>query len=645
MIENFFLGRGTIQLNGLKCIESNVNISFADDKANKSHYIDNINRLVFEKIPQFIFQDLKNELTLILEDPNGYNIIKIFNIDEDLKYILVRIEKRIFTKNEIKKISVNINKFLDYNLNFNTLLEKIQEFFVRLETYDFSRPVKVPKIKDIGLIFNEEEKNTKIEILLPKISNLRKSTNIFDGIQYFKLKFLLNYKKKLSQEMEYDSSELFSEFISYLKDIEDTTFNKYEIACIIYDFGLILKDLELYNESNKAFYIASEKFEELKVDNLKFFTFFNIILNYKILKEYKRGIELSLKVENSLNPSDSVSNGFKGVFFRHLGELYQILGNHKDARQSYQRGLKYFDMENQVNIDTAQTHLALGVINFNHGQYFNAVRHFNFAANIFNFLNYDLKGILQKLSLSLFNLSHQYLNTLNVFLFENDSDKVVDYLIKGINYLFLSILYEKKDNENENNEICSSYLELINGFEKKSLKKPDMQILSKIKDDLEDFKEYLNISDANALKKYTKEHFEKLKDFQPLKIFYSMIIYKTNGIVLFSKTSELLEQMPPMDSDMIAGMIVAINGFLSEVLSGEDNVFFIDRDNVKIIFEYTQNLIGILFINKKSSKVRNNLKNMLQKIETTSVKDLKTWTGEISKFDYIEDLISEYLIP
>jgi hypothetical protein len=513
-----------------------------------------------------------------------------------------------------------------------------------LETYDFSRPIKVPKIKDIGLIFNEEEKNTKIQVLLPKISDLRKSNNILDRIQYFKLKFLLNYRKKISQEMDYNSSELFSEFISYLKELEGIQLNNHEISSIIYDFGLILKGLELYTESNKAFYIASEEFEELKIMNLKFFSFFNIILNYKMLKDYKHGIELSLKIEKSLKKTDYVSNGFKGVFFRHLGELYQILGNHKDAKQSYQTGLKYFDMENQVNIDTAQTHLSLGVINFNHCQYFDAVRHFNFAANIFNFLNYDLKGILQKLSLSLFNLSHQYLNTLNVFLFENESDKVIDYLIKGINYFFLSILYEKQDRHSENNEICSAYLELINGFEKKSLKKSDMVILSKINDDLEDFREYLSVSDANALKKYTKEYFEKLKDFQPLKIFYSMIIYKNNGIVLFSQTSELLEQMPPMDSDMIAGMIVAINGFLSEVLSGEDNVFFIDRDNVKIVFEYTQNLIGILFINKKSSKVRNNLKNMLQKIETTSVKDLKTWTGEISKFDYIEDLISEYLI-
>ncbi|TFF89540.1 MAG: hypothetical protein EU549_00275 [Promethearchaeota archaeon] len=634
MKENYLIARGPLSLNGLEIIESNYETS---------EYIDNISQLVFDKIPQFIFQDLKNELTLILEDPKGYNITKIFKINNNLKYVLVRIEKKIYTKDEIKKISVNINKFLDYKLNFNKLSEKIQEFFVRLETYDFSRPIKINQISDSDLILKEEEKNTKIEDLLPEITHLRKSSNILDKLQFFKLKFLLNYRKKLSSEPGYNSSTLFSDFISYLKETEGHDLNKYEVSSVIYDFGLILNEIEFYNESNKAFFIASEKFEELNIDNLKYFSLFNILLNYNAVKEYERSLELAYKMESSIDSSEYVSNGFKGVFFRHLGELNQVLKNQKKAKKSYLKSLQYFEQENQVNIDTAQTHLSLGVIYFNESRYFDAVKHFNFAANIFNFLNYDLKEILHKLSLSLFNLSYQYLRTLRVFLFENDRDKVVDYLLKGINYLFLSILYQEKKQQERNQELCSFYIDLIDNFMETPFKNSEEEILTQMKDILGDFEEYLNISDINTTKKFTKENYEKLKEFQPLKIFYTMIIYKKNGIVMFSETSKVLEQMPQTDSDMIAGMIMAINGFLSEVLSGKENVFLIDRDNVKIVFEYTQNLIGILFINKESAKIRIGLKNLLQKIETKSIEDLENWSGEVTKFSYINELISKYL--
>ncbi|MBD3228192.1 MAG: hypothetical protein GF329_08380 [Candidatus Lokiarchaeota archaeon] len=636
MKENFFIARGPLSLNGLEIIESNY--------ASKD-YIDNISQRVFDKIPQFVFQDLKNELTLILEDPNGYNIIKVFNINNDLKYVLVRIEKKIYPKDEIKKISVNINKYLDYKLNFNKLTEKVQEFFVRLETYDFSRPIKINQIKDSDLILKKEEKETKMEDLLPQISRLRKSSDILDILQFFKLKFLLNYRKKLSNEKGYNSSHLFSDFISYLKEIEGQHLNKYEVSSVIYDFGLILKEIGFFKESTKAFFIASEKFEELDINNLKYFSIFNIILNYNAIKEYDRSLELALKMESSIDSSEYVSNGFKGVFFRHLGELNQVVKNQKKAKQSYLKSLQYFERENQVNIDTAQTNVSLGIVYFNESRYFEAVRHFNLAANIYNFLNYDLKEILNKLSLSLFNLSFQYLRTLRVFLFENDLDKVVDYLMKGINYLFLSILYQERKQQERNLEICSSFIDLIDDFIEKPFKNAEKEVLSQIKDNLEDFEDYLNVPDEKTIKKITKANYEKLKDFQPLKIFYTMIIYKKNGIVMFSKTSKLLEQMPKTDSDMVAGMIMAINGFLSEVLSGKENVFLIDRDNVKIIFEYTENLIGIMFINKESSKIRKGLKNMLQKIETESDEHLKEWSGEVSRFSYIDDLITQYLKP
>ena len=73
--------------------------------------------------------------------------------------------------------------------------------------------------------------------------------------------------------------------------------------------------------------------------------------------------------------------------------------------------------------------------------------------------------------------------------------------------------------------------------------------------------------------------------------------------------------MPEFDENLVAGMISAIGSFLEEVLTGDENLSLIDRDNIKIILEYSKNLIGLIFVNKENPQIRNDLKNVLSKIE------------------------------
>jgi len=98
-----------------------------------------------------------------------------------------------------------------------------------------------------------------------------------------------------------------------------------------------------------------------------------------------------------------------------------------------------------------------------------------------------------------------------------------------------------------------------------------------------------------------------------------------------------------MDENLIAGMISAISGFLGEVIKGEQNLSLIDRDNIKIILEYSPNLIGLMFLNKESPQIRNDLKTILSKTEDKYQADFKDWTGEVTKFSEVNDYISKVM--
>ena len=50
--------------------------------------------------------------------------------------------------------------------------------------------------------------------------------------------------------------------------------------------------------------------------------------------------------------------------------------------------------------------------------------------------------------------------------------------------------------------------------------------------------------DSKLIKIISKHNYEKIKEFQPFKVFYFMTIFKDNGVVIFSQTSQTLYEMP-----------------------------------------------------------------------------------------------------
>ncbi len=135
----------------------------------------------------------------------------------------------------------------------------------------------------------------------------------------------------------------------------------------------------------------------------------------------------------------------------------------------------------------------------------------------------------------------------------------------------------------------------------------------------------------------------KAEDAEPVTPYYLLIIYKASGVSVFAKESKVLSTIPKLDANLIAGMISGITGFLNEVLSGDQQLALLDRDNVKIILEYSPHLIGILFSNKESPKIRQELSNLLQITEQRVGPKICTWTGDLKKFEIIGELASKII--
>ena len=119
---NLYLIKGSLTKDRLDILETSEKI----DEQLKVKVISRI----FKKLPSFIFEKTKDPRTLIFEDALGYDIIKIFYIEEQILFLLIRFEGKIYTSDEIKKFSLKINRILDVHLPFSELFSIIQENFV-----------------------------------------------------------------------------------------------------------------------------------------------------------------------------------------------------------------------------------------------------------------------------------------------------------------------------------------------------------------------------------------------------------------------------------------------------------------------------------------------------------------------------------
>ena len=192
MIYDFMLAKGSLDANQMQISRSNKPLD-ADGTTR-------LTRLIRERVPRFIFQDVKGTRTLLIEDAVGINFLKLFKgVEAPLHYLLVRIEGRLFSQQEIQKISIRISKFLDIKLDFDKSLEKVNQIIVDVESYDFSRPIKSSFAP--GTILSKEDKNIRLEQLLPKINLLRFSGDRSEKLEYVKYKIFEKVMKCLRSHM------------------------------------------------------------------------------------------------------------------------------------------------------------------------------------------------------------------------------------------------------------------------------------------------------------------------------------------------------------------------------------------------------------------------------------------------------------
>ena len=632
MIQNFSLVKGFLRRDKLEFIESKTIL--AEEEKNK--YSD----FIIKRLPKFIYET-KESRTLLFDDLLGYYIFKIFNKNDELLFILIHVEGIFYSSDELKKISIDVDQFLDINLDFEKLLEKMQEIFIKIETYDFSRPIKLKYFNKIWITNQDEE--LKEEDILSLINKSRNSIDLMEKIELFKLEVLLNIKKRALNESEKDLINVFEEYIASLKKLEENSLNKYDIGCIVFNQALQLKNLGMYNASNHLFLKTASLFKELKIENFEIFSIMNLILNYKQLKQEEEALAHILEIKKEVIDSTNLSNGFKGIYFRHLGDLYQVKKQYDIARDYYNESLAQFEKSKQINFDVALDYLALGTIQYYQNDFFDASKYFSFAANIFNFLNQDTSEISKNLGICFINLSNEYLRTVKVLIIEKDFKRILDLLLKGLNYFFLSNLYLGPQLPDKVIELCNGYLFNLNKLIKIQEEK-EGTIIDKILRIIEEYKALLiKKVDENLIKEQAKKNYESLATYQPFNAYYMMIIFKGNGVPIFSKPSSKLNELGEIDENLVAGMITAINSFLGEVLRSDEKLSLIDRDNIKIMLEYTDHLMGLIFVNRENNKVRIEVLNVLNTIEKKFEKDLEAWTGNVSKFQAVGDLVSKII--
>ncbi|MFX0099486.1 MAG: tetratricopeptide repeat protein [Candidatus Hodarchaeota archaeon] len=623
MEQNFLLIKGNLSKEHLDVQETNKDV----DEQEKGR----LNNFIIDRIPKYAFDHSDSARSILLEDTKGYYFIKIFYKEEGLKFILFNIEGKLFSGEEIKKISVKFSQYLDINLDIDTLSVKIHEILMNIESYDFSRSIR-SKFTNI-LTYSKHDLSLRVEEIMPKVTKGRYAEGLIDVLEFYKYQILLEFQKRRHDASPKEMPEITDNFIAKLEGFVPAEISIQDLGTIFYNIAILIKNVGYYQESIKLFMKAGYIFSELELQNLEVFSFFNVIINFKELKNFDQALKLVDDIKDKVQDSITLALGFKGIFFRHVGELYQQLKNNSEAIRYYNTSLGFFEESKQVNIDTAICYLALGSLHFTKGNYFEASKYFSFGANIFNFLNQDVAGISKNMGISYFNLSHEYYRTIKVLRIEKDFNRMLELSITGLSYFFLSNYYVGSELVDRSLELCDSYMDELKGVMEELEEEENQELEKNISGILESFRSKLATAqgDAKVLKDISKESYETIREFQPLKTYYFLVIYKSNGLAIFSKTSQSFKGSS-FDEDLIAGMITGIDSFLGEVLSGQEQLSLIDRDNIKMIFEHTPYLLGILFANRGNPKVRHEMKEILQTIEQRAGEKLPDWSGSLSIF-------------
>ena len=120
----------------------------------------------------------------------------------------------------------------------------------------------------------------------------------------------------------------------------------------------------------------------------------------------------------------------------------------------------------------------------------------------------------------------------------------------------------------------------------------------------------------------------------------NIYILNKYGINLYSKS--FLEERKTIDDHFISGALSSINIMLNELLNTKENKIWIIKKKNKIVTIYTSvYIIGVLISTEELEFFKHNLKRLVLKIEVLYKNLLINWSGDITKFSPVKDIVAD----
>lgn len=120
-----------------------------------------------------------------------------------------------------------------------------------------------------------------------------------------------------------------------------------------------------------------------------------------------------------------------------------------------------------------------------------------------------------------------------------------------------------------------------------------------------------------------------------------VFLVNTSGVVLAH--TETREKTGVVDSDIVGGMLTAIQDFVKESFRGEDRETLrtLSVGKIKMIIEHSPNAyVAVVFTGYETEELRSDIKALLRKIDEAYGRVLMEWDGDKEKIKGIESMVN-----
>lgn len=115
----------------------------------------------------------------------------------------------------------------------------------------------------------------------------------------------------------------------------------------------------------------------------------------------------------------------------------------------------------------------------------------------------------------------------------------------------------------------------------------------------------------------------------------------TSGVVLAH--TETREKTGAVDSDIVGGMLTAIQDFVKESFHAEDRETLrtLSVGKIKMIIEHSPNAyVAVVFTGYETEELRSDIKALLRKIDEAYGRVLMEWDGDKEKIRGVESMVN-----